>query len=149
MRSQKIIRCEIRRAGSAGPMTKRYVPLQIFGPWEYLMIHKHSFEVVNPTASLWLSMENSPETAYGNSQHDRVTQVTAFVFHERYEMFTRARRYFATEHCEEITRIFLSHYAGLGSSLKIRLRERPGFLRIPSIAIADSKASKSVLRAGS
>lgn len=127
MGSQKIIRCEIRRAGSTGPTTERYVPLEIFGLWDYLMVHKHSFEVLNPRASLWLDMEDSPETAYGDSQYDKVTEVTAFVYSERDEMFTRARRYFTTDHCEELTRIFLSHYAGLGNSLKTRLRERPGF----------------------
>jgi len=126
MGSQKIIRCEIRRAGSSAPATERYVPLEIFGLWEYLMTHKHSFEVLNPRASLWLDMEDSPETAYGEAQFERVTEVTAFVYSERDGMFTRARRYFATEHCEDLKRFFLSHYQGDGARLQTHLRERPG-----------------------
>jgi len=126
MGSQKIMRCEIRRAGSPGPGTERFVPLEIFGLWEYLMTHKHSFEVLNARASLWLDMEDSPDTAYGEAQFERVTEVTAFVYSERDGMFTRARRYFATDRCEELKRIFLSHYEVDGGRLQTHLRERPG-----------------------
>jgi hypothetical protein len=126
MGSQKIMRCEIRRTGSTGPATERFVPLEIFGLWEYLMTHKHSFEVLNARASLWLDMEDSPDSAYGEAQFERVTEVTAFVYSERDGMFTRARRYFASDRCEDLKRIFLSHYQGEGSSLQTHLRERPG-----------------------
>ena len=108
---------------SASP---RFIPLEIYGLWEYLMTTKHHFDVLNPSASLWLDMEDSPEAAYTENQFDRVTEVTAFVYSERDEMFTRARRYFSTEHCEELKRIFLSHYAGGGARLQAHLRERPG-----------------------
>src|SRR5690349_974040 len=57
MSSQKIVRCQLRRAGSAGPGQARYVPLEIFGLWEHLMRSKHGFEVLEPRASLWLDME--------------------------------------------------------------------------------------------
>jgi hypothetical protein len=126
MGSQKIMRCEIRRVGSTGPTTERFVPLEIFGLWEYLMVHKHQFDVLNPSASLWLDMEDSPDTAYGESQYERVTEVTAFVYSERDGMFTRARRYFASDRCEELKRIFLSHYEAEGGRLQPHLRERPG-----------------------
>ena len=126
MGSQKIMRCEIRRAGSQGPTTERFVPIEIFGLWEYLMTHKHAFEVLSPRASLWLDLEDSPDTAYGEAQFERVTEVTAFVYSERDGMFTRARRYFASERCEELKRIFLSHYEGDGGRLQTHLRERPG-----------------------
>ena len=126
MGSQKIMRCEIRRAGGMGPTTERFVPLEIFGLWEYLMTHKHNFEVLNARASLWLDLEDSPDSAYGEAQFERVTEVTAFVYSERDGMFTRARRYFASDRCEELKRIFLSHYQGDGDCLQTHLRERPG-----------------------
>jgi hypothetical protein len=83
MGSQKIMRCEIRRVGGTGPVTERYVPLEIFGLWEHLMTHKHNFEVLKARASLWLDMEDSPGSAYGEAQFERVTEVTAFVYSER------------------------------------------------------------------
>ncbi len=102
------------------------MPLEIFGLWEYLMTHKHDFEVLNARASLWLDMEDSPDSAYGETQFERVTEVTAFVYSERDGMFTRARRYFASDRCEELKRIFLSHYESAGGRLQPHLRERPG-----------------------
>jgi len=42
-------------------------------------------------------MEDSPEAAYNQNQYDRVTEVTAFVYSQRDDMFTRARRYFHSE----------------------------------------------------
>jgi hypothetical protein len=140
MGSQKIMRCEIRRAGSLAPTTERFVPLEIFGLWEYLMTHKHSFEVLNARASLWLDMEDSPETAYGEAQFERVTEVTAFVYSERDGMFTRARRYFATERCEDLKRIFLSHYEADAGRLQTHLRERPGIWLHREVVPAESIA---------
>ncbi len=140
MSSQKIVRCEIRRAGSTGPTTERYVPLEIFGLWEYLMSTKHQFEVLRPKASLWLDMEDSPETAYGEAQYDRVTEVTAFVYSQRDEMFTRARRYFASDRCEDLKRIFLSHYESDGGRLQTHLRERPGIWLHRESAVIETRA---------
>jgi hypothetical protein len=76
------------------------------------MTTKHDFEVVEPRASLWLDMEDSPAAAYGESQYERVTEVSAFVYSGRDDMFSRACRYFLTEECERLKSIFLSHYQG-------------------------------------
>ena len=126
MASQKIIRCEIRPAGSAERATERYVPLEIFGLWEHLMTAKHGFEVVNSRASLWLDMEDSPEAAYSDGQYERVTEVTAFVYSGRDEMFTRSCRYFPTVDCAQLKAIFLSHYQDDSHRLQTQVRERPG-----------------------
>jgi hypothetical protein len=126
MSSQKIVRCQLRRAGSAGPGQLRYVPLEIFGLWEHLMATKHSFEVVEPRASLWLDMEDSPEAAYSQDQYDRVTEVTAYVYSRRDDMFTRARRYFHTEEADLLKPIFLSHYTGDESRIQTQVHERTG-----------------------
>jgi len=126
MPSQKLVRCGIRPVEANRPASPRYVPLEIFGLWEYLMASKHGFEVVDARASLWLDMEDSPEAAYGEHQFERVTEITAFVFSERDEMFTRARRYFPTNQVEKLKEIFLSHYGGNGSKVQSQVHERPG-----------------------
>jgi hypothetical protein len=140
MGSQKIMRCEIRRVGSTGPTTERYVPLEIFGLWEHLMNHRHSFEVLKAQASLWLDMEDSPGSAYGESRIERVTEVTAFVYSERDGMFTRARRYFATDRCEDLKRIFLSHYQGADGRTQPHLRERPGVFLHRESTLAETRS---------
>ena len=126
MPSQTLVRCNIRRGGAPGADTARFVPLEIFGLWEYLMVTKHGFEVVKPLASLWLDMEDSPEAAYSEKQFERVTEVTAFVYSGRDEMFTRACRYFPTPECPKLKDIFLSHYRATAGKLQTQVRERPG-----------------------
>ena len=127
MPSQKLVRCELRPQNSKFAPTPRFIPLEIFGLWEFLMTSKHGFEVLEPRASLWLDMEDSPEAAYSEHQYERVTEVTAFVYSERDEMFTRACRYFRSEDCDRLKKIFLSHYqAEEGSRLQTHVRERQG-----------------------
>ncbi len=126
MPSQKLMRCLIRPVGSSVAPSERFVPLEIYGLWEFLMRDKHSFEVVDSRASLWLDMEDSPEAAYGEDQYDRVTEITAFVYSGRDEMFTRARRYFPTDQCPRLREIFLKHYELEGARLQTQVRERPG-----------------------
>lgn len=126
MASHKLVRCEIRRRGSRDGSTPRFVPLEIFGLWEYLMSTKHEFEVLNPQASLWLDMEDSPEAAYSDREYDRVTEVTVFVYSGRDEMFTRARRYFPSAECEDLKNIFLSHYRENGARVQPQVREKHG-----------------------
>ena len=126
MSSHKIVRCQLRRKGSAELGQVRYVPLEIFGLWEHLMTSKHGFEVLDPRASLWLDMEDSPEAAYSENHYDRVTQVTAFVYSQRDDMFTRARRYFHSDEADSLKRIFLSHYTGEESRIQTQVHERTG-----------------------
>jgi hypothetical protein len=126
MSSQKIVRCQLRKAGNGSPGQVRYVPLEIFGLWEHLMSSKHGFQVMDPRASLWLDMEDSPEAAYAENQFDRVTEVTAFVYSQRDDMFTRARRYFRSDEAEDLKRIFLSHYTGEEARIQTQVHERTG-----------------------
>lgn len=126
MASQKLVRCEIRKAGTSGALQTRFIPLEIFGLWEYLMTTKHGFEVLAPRASLWLDVEDSPEAAYAESGYDRVTEVSAFVYSGRDQMFTRACRYFPADECETLKSIFLSHYVAGEGRPQTHVRERQG-----------------------
>jgi hypothetical protein len=126
MPSQKLVRCEIRpREGRSKP-SPRFIPLEIFGLWDYLMTTKHGFQVIEPRASLWLDMEDSPEAAYSENQYERVTEVTAFVYSGRDDMFTRACRYFHSDDCERLKSIFLSHYEDATAKVQAHVRERHG-----------------------
>ena len=126
MPSQKLVRCLIRPIRSSLQPTVRYVPLEIYGLWEFLMRNKHGFEVIETRASLWLDMDNSPEAAYGEGQYERVTEVTAFVYSGRDEMFTRACRYFPSSECNRLKQIFLTHYREKGDRIQTQVREREG-----------------------
>ena len=126
MPSQKLVRCDIRPRGTTATMSPRFIPLEIFGLWEYLMCTKHDFDVLEPRASLWLDMEDSPEAAYLEHQYERVTEVTAFVYSGRDEMFTRACRYFRSAECDRLKSIFLAHYEGTADRAQSHVRVREG-----------------------
>jgi len=126
MPSQKLVRCLVRAKSAKAAPTARYIPLEIFGLWDFLMSSRHGFDVIEPRASLWLDMEDSPETAYADGQYDRVTEVSAFVYSGRDEMFTRACRYFRTDECEQLKPIFLSHYLAESDKPQTHIRERQG-----------------------
>ena len=137
MPSQKLVRCEIRPRHSHVSSSPRFIPLEVFGLWEFLMTTKHGFEVISPRASLWIDMDDSPETAYSQHQYERVTEVTAFVYSGRDEMFTRACRYFRSDECQRLKDIFLSHYQqSHGKSLQTHVREKQGIWihREPALA---------------
>jgi hypothetical protein len=113
MASQKLVRCEIQKEGSKGEPSVRYVPLEIYGLWEYLMHTRHNFNVVRQVASLWIDVDETPEAAYGENQYERVTEVTLLRYSESDGMFTRVSRYFDTEECPKLTDLLLSHYASV------------------------------------
>ena len=125
MPSQKLVRCEVRSPQERGTST-RFVPLEIFGLWEHLMTSKHGFLVVDAKASLWLDTEDSSEAAYSDRRYEHVTEVSAFVYSGRDEMFERARRYFRTDECDRLKELFLAHYRGIEGRLQPHVRERQG-----------------------
>jgi hypothetical protein len=126
MASQKLVRCEIRRPAEPHARSLRYVPLEIYGLWEHLMTVRHGFTVENPRASLWLDAEEAPETAYDEHQFDRVTEVSVFLYSGRDDMFARVCRYFRSDECGALKRIFLSHYPQEGARIQPHVRERSG-----------------------
>lgn len=126
MSSLKLMRCELRHGSMATKGSIRFVPLEIYGLWEHLMRTRHAFEVVAPRASLWLDMEDAPEAAYGEGSYERVTEVTAFVYSERDQMFTRARRWFLADEADQLKRIFLAHYEHGPGGIQTQVRERSG-----------------------
>jgi hypothetical protein len=127
MATQKLVRCEIRRPGSVDPSV-RYVPLEIFGLWEFLMTTKHQFEVSSNVSSLWIDVEENPDAAYGENQYERVTEVTLLRYSSRDGMFDRVNRYFPSEEYPELKNLLLRHYESvrMPGDPGLQLRERQG-----------------------
>ncbi len=127
MASQKLVRCEIRRPDSESDATVRYVPLEIFGLWEFLMRSKHRFDVLQSVASLWIDVDETPEVAYGENQYERVTEVELLRYSDRDGMFSRVSRYFPTIEYPALKELLLRHYEGVndpgGPGLQIKERQ--------------------------
>jgi len=128
MASHKLVRCEIRRADAVGESTVRYVPLEIFGLWEFLMRTKHRFEITRSVASLWIDVDETPEAAYGENQYERVTEVELLRYSDRDGMFSRVSRYFPTSEYPALKGLLLRHYEGVSdaSAPQLQVKERQG-----------------------
>jgi hypothetical protein len=126
--SQKIVRCEIRRKDDGTGSTVRYVPLEIYGLWRYLMEEKHRFEVVRDETSLWIDVDESPEIAYDEPRYEPVTEVSLFLYSDPAGMYSRVSRYFPSADYEKLKSIFLSHYlpGKRAGDPELPMRERPG-----------------------
>jgi hypothetical protein len=111
MASLKMLRCRVRPGGSDVPPTFRYVPLEVFKLWEYLMVHRHGFEVLDPRASIWVDVETPQDTSYSLGQFERVDEVCLHVYSEKDGMFQRVCRYFRAEERDRLTGVLLKHYA--------------------------------------
>jgi hypothetical protein len=127
MASQKLVRCEIKRPGG-GAGTVRYVPLEIFGLWEFLMRQKHQFEVSASVASLWIDVDENPEVAYGENQYERVTEVTLLRYSDADGMFSKVARYFPTDEYPALKNLLLKHYEGVNEpgAPSLQMKERQG-----------------------
>jgi hypothetical protein len=126
MASQKLVRCEVRSATGENGISIRFVPLEIYGLWEFLMTKRHGFRVHDARASLWLDAEEAPEAAYDEHQFDRVTEVSVFLYSGRDDMFARVCRYFPSSECGALKRIFMAHYPQDGARIQPHVRERAG-----------------------
>ena len=92
MPSQRIVRCEVSRGAAVASTSVRYIPMEIFGLWEYLMVNKHGFNVDGKQASLWIDAEESPDIRSSETRFDDVTEVTLFVYSDTDGMFSRVTR---------------------------------------------------------
>ena len=128
MASQKLVRCEIRKPESTETSTVRFVPLEIFGLWEFLMRNKHRFEVTRSVASLWIDVDETPEAAYGENQYERVTEVHLLRYSEQDGMFSRVSRYFPTSEYPRLKELLLRHYESVSdpAAPQLQLKEREG-----------------------
>ena len=127
MATQKLVRCEIRRAESDASSV-RFVPLEIYGLWEHLMRTKHQFEVTSNISSLWIDVDENPDAAYGENKYERVTEVTLLRYSAKDGMFDRVNRYFPTEEYPQLKNLLLRHYESVREpgDPSLQLRERQG-----------------------
>ena len=111
MASFKMVRCAVRRQGAVDPPTPRYVPLDVFSLWEFLMVERHGFELSDHRTSIWIDVEDPPDMSFSAGQFERVDEVCLHVFSEKDGMFQRVCRYFRMEERDRLTGILLRHYA--------------------------------------
>jgi len=132
MATEKIVKCYVRRMSDPEPpKTPRFVPLELFSLWKFLMEERHHLKVTDRVTSLWFEKGASSDTSYMDIHHERVVQLELFYFSDQDGMLHQEVRYFpadSEEDYEKIKRIFLSHYTDIPDVQKgkPRVNENPG-----------------------
>ena len=111
MASLKMVRSLVRRRGSSAPPSLRFIPLDVFGLWQFLMEERHGFELLEARASIWIDLEDQADMSVSAGQFERVDEVCLHVYSEKDGMFQRICRYFRTEERDRLTGVLLRHYA--------------------------------------
>ena len=109
MPSQKLVRCEVGRAGSQ-ERNIRFIPQEIFGMWKYLMEHRHGFEVDSEISSLWIELKEAGNLAKDELRVERVTELRLFVVNERDSILSEVCRYIPTAEIDQVRPVLLRHY---------------------------------------
>jgi hypothetical protein len=111
MESIEMVKCFLaRNAGDEGSV--RYVPLEIFQLWRFLMERVHRLQVTNTTVSLWVPQEDfdAGEPDAAGAQPEPVIEVK-FQYLESAEVGRPVTRYFPEANFDQIYQYFRRHFA--------------------------------------
>lgn len=124
----RLLRCDVVNA--AGGLGLRYVELEQFRLWEYMMRTRHRIEVRGIRVGLWLTSSefraNSGPLLHGGSAEE-VTQIRISSFNTRHHYTLETVRYVPTEQFDSVKQILLSHVADSDADRqRFDVRERHG-----------------------
>ncbi len=110
LNSQKLIRCTVKSNNS--PASLRYIELEHYTLWSYMMLHKHGLEVSD--ASLWLWIKKTDVEAkkaqYAHfSTMEKVNKIELLIFDERYGFTQETYRFAPAEETNLLQKTLLSH----------------------------------------
>ena len=111
----KLVRCRVQKSddGLFEP-DYRYIPVDEFHLWKYMMEAKHGLAVDEPQVMLWVSQEEftGHRDFYDRFPKVAVTRVSFLNPCEGLETLCPVTRYFATDNAGELTRLLVGHYKG-------------------------------------
>lgn len=106
----RLIRCDVLNAFNAASV--RFVELESFKLWEYLMQHKHGMKVTSAALCLWIDEQDFArnESLYARAGDiEEVDQVSIRIFDPRYHYAFNINRYALRPDTEQVREILLSH----------------------------------------
>ena len=101
MSNQKLVRCEVARSGQR-ETSIRYVPLELYAMWKFLMINKHSFEIRSEISSLWVEALQAAAVSPDKGRIERVTELRRFVLDGEQGMISEVCRYVPDKDLETV-----------------------------------------------
>lgn len=108
--STKIIQCKVARQD--GSTSTRYVEFDVFKFWQYMMIHKHGFEITDMSLCLWVDDADFKQKEDIYVRAGSVVSVCKIVvsIYDSNNGFTHTSDRFVPEkNAEKIRNILMSH----------------------------------------
>lgn len=108
--SQKLMRCRV--ANRYQETSVRFVELDAYKLWEYLMTHKHGLRIDEPTLCLWV---DAADYAYNANVFDRagevesVNRIVVDLFDAEYRFSQTITRYARSSESDRVVEILRSH----------------------------------------
>lgn len=108
--SQKLIRCTVEGRGQSESL--RYIELDHYKLWSYMMLHKHGIKIKD--ASLWLWVDHEAfakkEELYAHfSDIEQVNRIEISLFDQLYGFTHTIRRYVLAADSGLLEKVLLSH----------------------------------------
>lgn len=128
--SRKIIKCNVSRLGQSP--TAKYIEIEVFKPWAYIMFHRHGLTVSDMSLHLWVDIEEyeSRKIIYDKlDQPEAVDRIQLLLSCETSNACHAVVRFSAHEEIETIKEIMLSHLCEeIRSSQSYQFIITPGYI---------------------
>lgn len=108
--TQKLIRCSVSQNGRL-PRTK-YIELEFFKAWAYIMLNRHGLVVSGPDLYLWVDMneyDSHREIYDKNEGPGTVDRVELLISSEQSDSCHAIKRYTPHQNVAEMEKIMISH----------------------------------------
>ena len=108
--SQKLMRCQV--ANRYQEASVRYIELDAFKLWEYLMTHKHGLKVGEPTLCLWVDDNEYRRNANvfdRAGEVEAVNRIVVDLFDDEYGFSQTVTRYARAGESAQVVAILRSH----------------------------------------
>jgi hypothetical protein len=119
-----MVRCRLDARDESAAGTLRYVPLDEFGLWRYMMEHRHGRRITVEEISIWVAEESARWNSFEGP--DNLEPVLRVRFQQVGEegMPVPVQRFFPAETYPEAQEALLRHYENGGRS---DVRATPGY----------------------
>lgn len=107
---QKLIRC--RMVNPEGVSSIRYVTLDYFLLWEYMMQHRHGFRFEEYSLGMWIpeaEFEEKPELYSHSGEVERVNRFDIAIFDDNYHYTYTVTRFVRDSESDAFNEVVLSH----------------------------------------
>jgi hypothetical protein len=131
-----MVRCRLDPRDESAARTLRYVPLDEFGLWRYMMEHRHGRQVTVEEISIWVAEESARWNSFEGPENLEPVLRVRFQQVGVDGMPVPVQRFFPAETYPEAQEALLRHYDG-GRSV---VRATPGYF-VPVHSAREATAS--------